>query len=88
MRMVTIILLSVFFLTGICYAGTTGKIAGSMLDAQTGDPLPGARSQIRNSDIICFAKTGTGTGCTDGLISIRRTVFLRNSGIQPRRFFH
>jgi outer membrane receptor for ferrienterochelin and colicin len=51
MRILPIILLSVFFLTGICYAGTTGKIAGSVLDAQTGDPLPGANVIVEGTNL-------------------------------------
>ena len=50
MRMVPVILLSVLVLTGICIAGTTGKIAGSVLDAQTGDPLPGANVIVEGTN--------------------------------------
>ena len=40
MRIITTTILGVLFMTGICYPGTTGKIAGNVLDAETGDPLP------------------------------------------------
>lgn len=34
---------------GMIYAGTTGKIAGRVIDAQTGDPLPGANIVIEGT---------------------------------------
>jgi len=39
---VYLILIFIFFLQNLIYAGTTGKIAGKVTDAQTGEPLVGA----------------------------------------------
>lgn len=38
-----------FFLSGIVFAGTTGKIAGYIKDAKTGDPLPGVNVIIEGT---------------------------------------
>ena len=42
------ILLFLFSLSAICFA-QTGKIAGTILDADTGDPLPGANVFIKGT---------------------------------------
>ncbi len=36
---------------GMVYAGTTGKIAGRVIDAETGDPLPGANIVIEGTQM-------------------------------------
>ncbi len=41
-RVLLISLLSIFLLQGVVLAGTTGKIAGKVIDAESGEPLIGA----------------------------------------------
>ena len=41
----------VFCLTSSLFAGTTGKIAGKVLDAETNEPLPGANITVENSNM-------------------------------------
>ena len=38
-------------LSSIAYAGTTGKIAGRVIDAETGDPLPGCNVLIEGTNL-------------------------------------
>ncbi len=43
---VAVMLVSVIFFSTLCYAGTTGKIAGTIKDKETGEPLVGANVLI------------------------------------------
>jgi len=68
-RLITFAVLSVFA-AGLCFAGTTGKIAGTVVDATSGQPLPGvnviiegttmgAASDLRGYYVILNVPAGT-----------------------------
>ena len=46
------------FLGPVLYAGTTGKIAGNVSDATTGEPLAGANIYIPGSSFGAAADVG------------------------------
>ncbi len=47
----SLLFLSVLLICGSLYAGTTGKIAGRIVDSETGKPLPGANVLIEDTGL-------------------------------------
>ncbi|MDZ7374228.1 MAG: carboxypeptidase regulatory-like domain-containing protein, partial [candidate division KSB1 bacterium] len=43
--------IGIWLVTAVAWAGTTGKIAGRVTDAQTGDPLPGVNVMIEGTSM-------------------------------------
>ena len=41
----------IFYLSLTAYAGETGKIAGKVTDAETGDPLPGTNVIVAGTNL-------------------------------------
>jgi len=51
MKRITVLALFTFLFSNFVFAGTTGKIAGTVTDAETGEPLPGANIIIEGTSM-------------------------------------
>ena len=49
--LILMLLALILYLPAEVFPGTTGKIAGRLLDAQTGDPLPGANVVVQGTTL-------------------------------------
>lgn len=50
MRFVIVCLTVIFILTGVLFAGSTGKISGTVTDSENGEPLPGVNVIVQGTD--------------------------------------
>ena len=63
---IVMILALILYLPAEVLPGTTGKIAGRLVDAQTGDPLPGANVVVQGLSSVPSIAAVNATSITVG----------------------
>jgi len=79
-----IIALLLLLASAVTFAGTTGKIAGRILDAATGDPLVGANVVLENTSMGAATDTN-GEFYVINIPPGRYSVLVRMMGYKPQR---